>query len=156
MLWFPAVEADGVQGWVMYCSLSDNQIHAHLYADSALSWSRPPAEMCVVVLAVRGAAISQQWFFLCNSCFTEDSLECRSFHIFLFQKGKGWRRSIPIEGLHRAGRVNVSPGRLIFLLQFNWHLHYANLHGCWNGCKYYCLFSPISFNVLDRWFHQQH
>lgn len=113
-------------------------------------------QKCVLLFLQSGGSHQPAVIFLCNSCFTEDSLECRSFHIFLFQKGKGWRRSIPIEGLYRAGRVNVSPGRLIFLLQFNWHLHYANLHGCWNGCKYYCLFSPISFNVLDRWFHQQH
>lgn len=88
MLWFPAVEADGVQGWVMYCSFSDNQIHAHLYADSALSWSRPPAEMCVVVLAVRGAAISQQWFFCATPVSRKTHWNVGVFTFFSFKRAK--------------------------------------------------------------------
>lgn len=48
MVRFLVVEANRVQGWVMYCSFSDDQINAHLYADSKSSWSWTPAEICHV------------------------------------------------------------------------------------------------------------
>lgn len=72
--------------------------------------------------------------------FTKDSLDkCGIFHIFAcFKRARYGEVPSPL-GSHSKQAVNASPGRLIFLLEHNWHLHYANLGKCSKGCKYHCL-----------------
>ena len=116
LIWLLAVEANRVQGWVMYCSLSDNQINAHSYADRETYWSWPLAEICLVDSCRWGSRHQLMTDFTPVSLKTHWNVGVTYFSL---AKGPGMVVFHPVRELYLAGRITVSPGRLIFLLQYN-------------------------------------
>lgn len=150
LIWFLAVEANRVQGWVMYI-WSDNQINAHSYADRETYWPWPLAEICLVVSCRWGSRHQLRTGFTLVSLKTYWNVGVIYFSL---SKGRAWWCPTLWRSYSWA-ELRAQVG-WFFLLQYNWHLRYANRCGCSIGCKCHCVLSPISFNVLDRWFHQQH
>ena len=96
LIWFLAVEANRVQGWVMYCSLSDNQINAHSYADRETYWPWPLAEICLVVSCRWGSRHQLRTGFTLVSLKTHWNVGVIYFSL---SKGQGMVVSHPVKEL---------------------------------------------------------